>query len=350
MKTLYFFIGTKAQAIKCLPVIRSAISSDYKVYIVDSGQHVEIVDSILLEFKNKAVRLNLFKNYQNVSDFKEAVYWFFNFVFRYLFRRTLKTHGVCIIHGDTLSTFLGLLWAKRNNLTILHLESGLTSSKIFNPFPEEIIRRVVSRYSDILICFDLKSKNYLERRFKNKKKSIKKVSENTIIETINKENLEITDGRVTVTLHRTENIVNKKRLQNFVNFLNILSETLEVNWYIHEPTKNYIKKHSIKNLDNLYLHDLIEHNQFINVVKKSELIITDGGSIQEECYFLGKKTLIWRKTTERDYALNYNMMISDYNQKKSLDFVHKKFEKVNESDLLVKPSNEILKFLDDKYI
>ena len=73
---------------------------------------------------------------------------------------------------------------KRNSLKVLHLESGLTSNSLLNPFPEEIIRRIVSRYSDILICFDKSSEEYLIDKYSNKNKFIEKVSENTISEMI----------------------------------------------------------------------------------------------------------------------------------------------------------------------
>ena len=126
---------------------------------------------------------------------------------------------MCIVHGDTLSTFLGCIWGKRNNLQILHLESGLTSGKILNPFPEELVRRFVSRYSDILICFDHKSENNLIDKFGNTKKHIKKVSENTIIETINDKKVEVVSGLITVTLHRTENIINKKNFRILLTLL-----------------------------------------------------------------------------------------------------------------------------------
>ena len=350
MKNLFFFVGTKAQAIKCLPLIRSAVRENYNVFIVDSGQHVEIVNSILSEFKDTVTRLNLFKNYRNISQFKDAVSWIINFVTKHLLKKTLNTKGICIVHGDTLTTLLGLIWAKRNNLNTLHLESGLTSSKLFNPFPEELIRRFVSRFSDILICFDIKSENYLISKFGNTKKYIKKVSENTIIETINDERVDVVEGLITVTLHRTENIINKKKLQDFVNFLSNLSSSFNINWYIHEPTMYYLDKYNINNLDKLNLHELIDHEDFISEIKKSEIVITDGGSIQEECFFLGKKTLIWRKATERDYALNNNMFITNFDSKKSLDFVYKKFDINSEVELSLKPSEEILEFLNDEFI
>jgi len=76
------------------------------------------------------------------------------------------------------------------------------------------------------------------------------------------------------------------------------------------------------------------------------LIITDGGSIQEECYFLGKKTIIWRKTTERRYALNNNMFVSGFDSEEALKFISSDNFKIEESfKSEISPSQEIIDYL-----
>ncbi len=81
-------------------------------------------------------------------------------------------------------------------------------------------------------------------------------------------------------------------------------------------------------------------------LKKSDVVITDGGSIQEECYFLGKKTIIWRNATERRYALNRNMFLSNLDVSDSLKFIHDSNLISNEKYKLdVSPSQEIVGYL-----
>ena len=70
---------------------------------------------------------------------------------------------------------------------------------------------------------------------------------------------------------------------------------------------NYIKKHKLTIPSEINIGELLTHEKFLHEVASSAIVITDGGSVQEECYFLGKKTLIWRKETEREYALADNM-------------------------------------------
>jgi len=349
MNNIYFFIGTKAQAIKCLPLLRKfVIEENYNVYIIDSGQHVEIVNPILKEFSRKdLIRINLNKNTSNIATFSQSFSWVYKFVVNFLiFNNSTKyniKNGVCIIHGDTLSTLMGLLWSKKNKLKTLHLESGLTSKKLLSPFPEEIIRRTVSKFSDILIAFDENSYNYLTKNYKNK--YIKRISENTIVETIKTKNENIILNTALVTLHRTENLVSKRNLEKFICFLNNLSKTHSIDWYLHEPTFHYLKKHKINIPKNIKTHDLVNHDLFIEYLSKADVVITDGGSIQEECYFLGKKTVIWRETTERVYALNSNMFISKFNIDESINFIFNNKNLSTPHLMSLKPSQEIFDYL-----
>lgn len=153
---------------------------------------------------------------------------------------------------------MGLFWGKRNNCKVLHLESGLTSKLLLNPFPEEIYIKITSKFSDILICFDPESYNRLSNKYKNK--FVLEVSENTVVETLG-ENIgknKLKKNLVTAMLHRTENNLSEKRLLSFIELIEKLSKKFDVNWYLHEPTmnslKNLIYKFLIKLIYMIYLN------------------------------------------------------------------------------------------------
>ena len=353
MQNIYFFIGTKAQAIKCIPLINFLSGKQkLKLQIVNSGQHAKITEGIFENLNSNVSHINLYSKQENISKYLKGLHWMLSFVFKNLILKTLNKSkdnkgNICVVHGDTISTILGLLWAKRNKCKVLHLESGLTSNSIFNPFPEEIIRKITSRFSDILICFDDDSYKRLVDSYSSK--YIFKVTENTVMETlgirfeeVNKSNI------VTATLHRTENILSKKRLQMFLDLLTRLTDSFEVNWYLHEPTINAIKKHKIQIPPSINLYDLIKHKDFIFKLKKSKIVVTDGGSIQEECFYLGNTTVIWRKKTERPYAMNKNMLISNFDINKSFDFIMDNSDKKYiPKSLDTSPSIEIYNFLQE---
>jgi len=355
MQNIYFFIGTKAQAIKCISLL-NVLSHDHNlsVVIVDSGQHAQITENIFKNLNNQIKFLNLHSNEKNISKYFQGIIWFCKFIFKNLIFRSLEkenksTQDICVVHGDTASTLMGLFWGKRNNCKVLHLESGLTSSSLFNPFPEEIIRKITSKFSDILICFDPESYNRLSNNFK--RKFVLEVSENTVLETLGEKSDEnnVKKNLVTATLHRTENILSKKRLLAFIELIEMLSEKFDVNWYLHEPTMNSIKKFNLQISNKVNLYDLLEHEDFINQLRCSKIVVTDGGSIQEECFYLGNTTVIWRDRTERPYALNENMLVSYFNVKNSYEFVMNNLNKrIPFPQKKSAPSKEIYNFLKYK--
>lgn len=327
MQNIYFFIGTKAQAIKCISLIEYMSRFEYlNLFIVNSGQHIEITENIFERTGDNVQSIFLNSNKNNISKYFLGVKWFCKILFKIFTSKKLNNinnKDICFVHGDTASTLLGLLWSKRNKLTTIHLESGLSSDNIFNPFPEEIIRNFVTKFSDILITFDENSAEKLIYKYKNK--HVIQISENTIFEEL--KNIKNTTtkekNKVSVTLHRTENILSKKRMKSFVELLNILSKKHEINWFCHEPTLNSIDRFNLKIDQSINLKPLLEHNLFLTEVMESKIVITDGGSIQEECYYLNKLTILWRKKTERPYALNSNIFLSNFDIEKSVKFIEK---------------------------
>ena len=206
----------------------------------------------------------------------------------------------------------------------------------------------MGKFSSILICFDDNAMKYLADKYSNTEKLIKQVSENTIVETIENRELEIQNNLITVTHHRTENLLSKKNFQSFVGLLNHLSDTYTLNWYLHEPTKNYLNKYDLFVSEKINIFPLLSHEDFITQVKKSAFVITDGGSIQLECYLINKPTVIWRKTTESEYALNENMFLSKLDVQKSIQFIEENInKKITAKKNNYKPSEEIFNYLKE---
>ena len=351
MNIIYFFIGTKAQIIKCLPLMeRLSEVNNCKVVLVNSGQHKSIVQELISNSPFIFEEEKLYKNKKDITRYLQALLWFFSFTFSHLLKKNKNINkslnNICIVHGDTISTFLGSMWAKKNNLKLVHLESGLTSGKLFIPFPEEIVRRVVAKISKILISFDNDSFGRLAKKYNNK--IIFNAGENTIIETLGNSLDSNSTNLIVATLHRTENLLSRKNFNKFIELLNGLPEKYDVIWYIHKPTQNFLDRYKTKLSKNIQTSNLINHDDFINQIKKSSFVITDGGSIQEECYYLGKNTIIWRDRTERPVALNDNMLISRYSVSKSQSFINKYIEKVHKPKNIISPSNEIVKFFREK--
>jgi len=321
-----YILGTKAQFIKCKYILQYLYDANINLIIADTGQHKEITRNELknVSFQYKYVQLS--KNNKNISSIVSMFSWFFKMVFT---KRSNEFNDAqyCLIHGDTLSTLIGLIFGKINKLKIVHLESGYKSHNLLSPFPEEIIRNIVSRFSDILVVDG--PEQFDNVKYFNRKKEIIQLESNTIYDSaINSiENNILYEKKLIVTIHRTENVYNKKRLSNFVDLLieiKKLNKFDKIIWFCHDITFNSLKRNNLTKIlsqNDIKLNKLLTHQEFLSQILGSSMVITDGGSIAEECSILGLNTIIWRDVVENKRYLKNNVMLSDYNVSKILDFI-----------------------------
>jgi len=354
-----FFLGTKAQFIKTIPIINSTDLSKMNIYIYDTQQHREItknqMDLINKEFKY----VNISKNNISADSITKLFFWFCKVlvhVFKKKYKPETQTKTICLIHGNTLSTIAGLIWAKYNKVDLIHIEGGYTSGNWLRPFPEELIRYFVSKFSDYVICFDERSKNNLIKLKISGK--IKQVNRNTIYDSI-KSNLGIQESfsKLTISIHRNENIYNKKRLKETVDFIIYLKKNYfeKVNWYLHKQTKRKLKNYKLlKKLfkNDISLIDLVEHSHFINELKTSKCVFTDGESVLEECQILGVPTYALVNNLENQNSNGRNIFISKYSHYENLYFfdnIEKYFEDTVDN-LSISPSQEIIDYIEEEFI
>ena len=349
---IIYVLGTKAQFIKCKHILENLISRNIKIIIIDTGQHKEFTTNELGESGLIYEYINISKNKVNVSSIYAMVVWFLKIVFSLKNKHPLGNISFCMVHGDTVSTLVGLLYAKYNGYKTVHLESGYKSFNLFKPFPEEIIRNIVTKYSDFLIV-DGKTQLNNVAKYKEKKKIIE-IPRNTIIDSLNEFNFKNpTDvkNNLIVTVHRTENIYYKKKMLLLIELLKEIQIKYSfdnINWFCHDVTLNAIRKFKLEELiknNNIELKNLITHNSFISELRSSKLIITDGGSIAEECSILGLNTIIWRDVVENEEYLNEHVILSKYNFETIFKFLNVMKNRRNNFKKFNSPSEELVKQL-----
>jgi UDP-N-acetylglucosamine 2-epimerase (non-hydrolysing) len=158
-----------------------------------------------------------------------------------------------IIHGDTLTTAIGALAGKRVGAHVVHLESGLTSNKFFDPFPEELVRRFVFRLSNTVMCPDAETTSYMMQKYPQKN-SID-TGGNTILDSIRISGIKrsttaLCSNYIVASLHRFQNIYSRKRLLKLVEILKNISENHLIYFVLHPATrKRLIKTGLIKELE-----------------------------------------------------------------------------------------------------
>src|SRR3989344_444111 len=366
---IHFAIGTKAQFIKMAPVMR-LLEDDGEIYhLLDLSQHGSLTGKILSDFDLKPVVTSLRKTNQSVTTYTQAVGWFIHGLWQSVVHRRhlrerlfLGQDGVVLLHGDTLSTLLGLYLAKAAGLKIALVEAGLSSGKLLDPFPEEWIRRHTGKKVDFLFPPDETSESWLRKR--NFRCHIINTGYNTGRDSLSLivEKHPSSAGRSetdaafgVVTVHRLETLTNKRRLSPAIRHILALARKLgPIRFYIHPPTENALKRSGlmdeVKSSAHLELHGLEPYPHFIQSLMAARFILTDGGSIQEEASYLKKPCLILRNRTERIEGLGKNAILGTWDVETDAAFLKKKMSEIVEQSgeaSAMHASHVILEALDD---
>lgn len=349
---IHIFIGTKAQLIKMAPVMRllQDLGQDYN--FIFSGQHRDTIDDILANFSIlKKPDVTLYHG-EDITGIAQMALWAWDIVTKYsgkthaakLFRNDVN--GIVLNHGDTFSTLLGSWLAKRHGLKSAHIESGLRSRNIFHPFPEELTRLLTFRLSDWFFA----PGDWALQNLQTYKGIKVNTFHNTLYDALSHAKLlERREGSQQyglVSIHRFENIFSKRRLKTIVNMLVSSAPALKIIFIMHKPTEKKLKQFGLYDVlvanGNIELHPRYDYFKFIELVRGSEFLITDGGSNQEECSYLGIPCLLMRKATERREGMGENTVLSGYDPSVVRDFM-KNYEQYRKpAKLLTKSPSAII--------
>lgn len=197
-----------------------------------------------------------------------------------------------LVLGDTNSS-LGAIMAKRLGIRVFHMEAG---NRCFDDkVPEEVNRRIIDHSSDILMPYTERSRqNLLDEGIHSSRIF---VTGNPILEVIAHytEFAKTEDPYYLVTLHRQENVDNPERLKKFVQAFSLLDKP--VKWSVHPRTKKQLGKREMPK--NVELLEPLGFKEFINLERNAHCVLTDSGTVQEECAIFGVPVVTLRDTTER---------------------------------------------------
>jgi len=321
MKIITIF-GTRPEAIKLAPVIKELknYSGKFRSVVCVTAQHREMLDQVLNLFEIKPdYDLNIMENNQSLFDVTTKG---LNRI-----RRVLEKEkpDIVLVQGDATTSFVASLAAFYLKITIGHVEAGLRTNDKYQPFPEEINRKLISHIADLHFAPTEKAKSNLLSEGISKDKIF--VTGNTVIDALriivsqqstdeNQKELKryfldnwqlAADNRklILVTGHRRENF--GQRLENTCHALKeiainnadvLIVYPVHLNPNVQEPVRRIL--HGVKNI---HLIEPLDYNCFAYLMKKSYLILTDSGGIQEEAPSLGKPVLVMRDVTERPEAV-----------------------------------------------
>ena len=329
MKKILLVFGTRPEAIKMAPLVKEfqKDTTNFKTIVCVTGQHREMLDQVLRIFEiTPDYDLNIMKQGQDLYDVTARVLTGMRDVLNEV------KPDVVLVHGDTTTSTAAALAAFYQQIPVGHVEAGLRTHNIYSPWPEEKNRQITGRIATYnfsptpLSEKNLKAEQAHGRIF---------VTGNTVIDALHmvvdklKTDKALADEQVKVlanagydvtclangrklvliTGHRRENFG-----EGFINMVTAIKDLTErypevdfvypmhLNPNVRKPIHQVFGE-DLSGLGNMFFIEPLQYLEFVYLMEKSTIVLTDSGGIQEEAPGLGKPVLVMRDTTERPEAL-----------------------------------------------
>lgn len=321
--------GTRPEAIKMCPLVKEfqKHNDGFETIVCVTGQHREMLDQVLNIFEVKPdYDLNIMKQGQDLYDVTARVLTGMRDVFKEC------KPDVVLVHGDTTTSTAAALAAFYQQIPVGHVEAGLRTHNIYSPWPEEMNRQITGR----IATYNFSPTPLSESNLKAEKAQGNiYVTGNTVIdalhmvvnklkndETLAKEQEAIlkqagydvnrlADGKklVLITGHRRENFG-----EGFIHMVTAIKDLkskypdvdfvypMHLNPNVRKPIHEVFGE-DLSNLGNMFFIEPLQYLEFVYLMEKATIVLTDSGGIQEEAPGLGKPVLVMRDTTERPEAL-----------------------------------------------
>lgn len=328
MKKVMLVFGTRPEAIKMCPLVKEfqKYPENFQTVVCVTGQHREMLDQVLQLFDVKPdYDLNIMKQGQDLYDVTARVLTGMRDVFKEC------KPDVVLVHGDTTTSTAGALAAFYAQIPVGHVEAGLRTHNIYSPWPEEMNRQITGR----IAAYNFAPTPLSEENLNNEKVSgAIYVTGNTVIDALhmvvdklntneqlaNEQNAilakagydmtRLQQGKklVLITGHRRENFGDG--FIRMVTAMKDLSEKypevdfvypMHLNPNVRKPIHEVFGEDLIR--PNFFFIEPLQYLEFVHLMSKAAIVLTDSGGIQEEAPGLGKPVLVMRDTTERPEAL-----------------------------------------------
>ena len=301
-------LGTRPEAIKLAPVIQQFQKSpQFQTKVVLTGQHKEMVAQVMELFHLQAdLDLEIMQPKQTLTDITCRSLQGLDELFQQL------QPQMVLVQGDTSTAFVAALVAFYQKIPVGHVEAGLRTNDLFNPYPEEANRRLISQIAQL--------------HFAPTDKAVENLSASRVVGEIHKTGNTVIDALLNMakqnpecqipglqwqkfrvilaTVHRRENWDKLADIgQSFLTILDRFPDValllpLHRNPTVREPLRAILGHHQ-----RVFLTEPLDYGQLVGAMQNCYLVMTDSGGLQEEAPSLGKPVLVLRETTERPEAV-----------------------------------------------
>lgn len=275
MSSILICFGTRPEWLKVKPITQ--VLDNYQLLF--TGQHKDLLQDIEVDYRIE-IGDNTNRLDQIISDC--------------LLQFPVGDFDTVVVHGDTVSALACALAGFSRKKRIVHIEAGLRSYDLKQPYPEEGYRQMISRIADINFApTTLSARNLIQEKVRGKVYIVG----NTVLDNLLPFRDQTTYGnKVLVTLHRWENHGWMDKWFTEVNQLAINNPELEFIIPLHHHPEVQKHKHL---LTNVKIVPSLPHNELLDIMIQCKLIISDSGGLQEEGSFFNKKVIVCRDVTER---------------------------------------------------
>ena len=331
MKTVMLVFGTRPEAIKMCPLVKEfqKYPNDFRTIVCVTGQHREMLDQVLQIFDvTPDYDLNIMKQGQDLYDVTSRVL----LGMRDVLKQELP--DVVFVHGDTTTSTAAAIAAFYQQVPVAHVEAGLRTHNIYSPWPEEMNRQITSRIAAYNYApTPLSRQNLLQEnvsngtitvtgntvidalymvvdKIKNDQQLGKQLAQNICIAGYDVNRLNLDKKMVLITGHRRENFGD-----GFINMCTAIKDLtqkypdvdfiypMHLNPNVRKPIHEVFGE-DLSGLGNMFFIEPLEYLNFVYLMEKCNIVLTDSGGIQEEAPGLGKPVLVMRDTTERPEAVD----------------------------------------------
>ena len=363
MKKIMLVFGTRPEAIKMCPLVKEfqKYPNEFETIVCVTGQHREMLDHVLNIFDVKPnYDLNIMKQGQDLTDVTARVLTGLRDVF------TECRPDIVLVHGDTTTSMAGALAAFYAQIPVGHVEAGLRTYNIYSPWPEEINRQIIGRIAAYNFSPTLLSEQNLTEekvtgqiyvtgntvidalhivvgKLKNDKELSKQQEQNLLNVGYDVKRLIGGKKLVLITGHRRENFGD-----GFIRMVTAMKDISEkyqdvdfvYPMHLNPNVRKFIHKVFGEDLtrSNFFFIEPLQYLEFVYLMEKSTIVLTDSGGIQEEAPGLGKPVLVMRDTTERPEALSsgtVHLVGTDYhkivNEVSTLLYNNEEYEKMSKA-------------------
>jgi UDP-N-acetylglucosamine 2-epimerase (non-hydrolysing) len=310
-----------------------------------AGQHRESIRDLIADFdlQSEIVTSPFEEEHSSIGSLIKWLPLAFRNCYDYV-RTTGRAEGarpLVVVHGDTLSTLVGAVAGRLAGGEIVHLESGLSSGRLLDPFPEEILRRLTFRFARYALCPNSQASARMRRLGAGK---VVDTGDNTLLDCVRfavqrNENMGRKAGReyFVASIHRFSNIYRRSDLSRILDEILEVSGLGTVHFVLHPPTERQLRQSglfdTLCSAPGIELQPRMPFTQFLALLAGARAVFSDGGSNQEELSYLGVPTILFRERSERPDGLGINIVL-----RKQVDGSLSQFVSSGKVDELRQPS------------